>query len=207
LTDNPEKVLKAIDAGNILIRTPEQARIEDLHVDGLYISEHPQLWKGRVRDKWKKVETLSDGDFNKLLDVLEGEIDEKRSGGWVSEGEAERAKRDIGYMRSGDYGRNVVAHVIGQPYNIRIFSREFADAYGVDLTYDLRGIYIEAEGKFADVSDVDLDEGLMAGLKGEGFDGATTRGSMGRTQQSVIWNPQVIKNTSVESLPSSRGFR
>ena len=204
VTDNPSLVKAAIESDKDLDETRGEGKVGDLGSSGLYISEYPNMWVGRSTNKYGFLNELDDDRKYKLVDKIRSELTKERDSNYITGFEYSRA---IGYLD--DYmatgGHGFLTLLANQPYNVMFFKKEFLEPIGIEQNRMPAIIYIEAEGKFADITDTpNPSEELIKILKDEGYSGAFQHSTIATYPQAVIWNKSAIKRLEDSEIEFAR---
>ena len=193
VTDDPSIIKSAIESDKNIDETRMEGKVGDLGSSGLYISEYPNLWMGRSTKKYEFLSGLSDDKKLKLAEKIKSELLREKDSNYISEHEYSNAIRNVDdFMSSG--GKGCLVILADQPYNIKFYEKEFLRPLEIEQTGMPRMVYIEAEGKFADITDTpNPSEELIVALKNEGYTGAFHGPSFVTYPQAVIWDKKAIK--------------
>jgi hypothetical protein len=193
VTDNPEGLLTYLRSRESLT----SGRGPDLFGDlgqGLYGSDRPGMWSGRFMGKWSFVNRLTEPERLRFANALK-EHTSFSTPGYLSDVERSRALDLLeGFKVDGESWR--ITELADQPYNIASWKPEFLQSVGIQPAAQPRGIAIELQGKFAELTR-NITEAEAAQLRQAGYDGALVRQSMGTTAQTVVWNRSAITAVSV----------
>jgi len=195
VTDNPSILKSAMESDKNLDETREEGRVGDLGSSGLYISEYPNMWIGRSTKKYGFLDELDADGRNKLAEKIKSELLREKDTNYISAHEYDNATRNIDdYLISEGKGKGFLTIVANQPYNIRFFEKGFLEPLGIEQKGMPKVMYVEAEGKFADITDTsNPTEELIKVLKNEGYTGAFHTSSFVTYPQAVIWDKAAIK--------------
>jgi hypothetical protein len=159
---------------------------------GVYGSAAPQLWTGRAPAKWSFLKTLEPEQKTALASMLRGQVQEQRASKYISQPEADRALRDIGYWEEGKLNDESLTQFAGQPYNIKFWSPKTLESLGIEPGKQPQEVEMELEGKFARV-EKHLSEAEVKELREAGYDGAFLSGGFVSYPQIVVWNNAAVK--------------
>ena len=153
VTGKPENFVKFLESGGDVSKGRNEGLVGDLGTSGLYYSNAPQLWTGRVPEKWETLYSISEENRNKLADALTEKVKQQRETKYITEPERDVALRDIGYYRQ-DGKPTWIVNLATQPYNIAFWKDEYLKPLGIEQPKMPKEVPIHIEGKLADVTNV-----------------------------------------------------
>lgn len=192
ITDDPRNVIRKLRAGRDPDYAAPEARVQQELGPGLYVSAVPQLWMGRSTGKWLFLTRLTEAERETLANAVVARVNEQHSQRYVSDREAQTMLRDLGYAKSTPGVTHPFVQAAGQPFNIKVWSKEFLSPLGIEASGEPQEVEVEFQGTFAEFSGGYLPEQAYRILRYLGADGAYIRNGFSAVAQTVIWTRSAI---------------
>lgn len=195
VTDNPQKVLRAIQDGNIS-RSDEHSELGP----GLYVSAIPHIWAVRSHEKWDFLKRLTDSDRRKIVSHIlsDRKMTEK---GYLSQGEKDNLIRDLNHwLEDPEHHEYAVLWASGQPYNFPVWKPEFLSPLGIEAGTHPSTIRVELRGQFVDMSGAWGHEDRWKPWMDKGLSGAFIKGGFSGESQLVVWQARAITLAREEKM-------
>jgi len=193
VTDDPERVIRALERGLPIAETRDVGKYGDIG-PGLYVSATPQLWTGRARSKWDFLQDMSPSRRQRLADAIADDRALRPEERYVTSSEREYAHRILDeFVRDGKSWRMLV-DLSGQPYNIRFWEPRFLKPLEISPGPQPQVIEVRLRGRFKELlgNHGIIAPELVERLQEAGVDGIFERGGMMSTPQLVVWNNSAV---------------
>ena len=199
ITDDPDAIVRAIKKRTEFRQSYGEGGRTAEFGPGLYVTAATAYWAGRARNKWGFMKTIGGEELTRLLDAIEAEVDQDAKRHRLSDREVERAKRDLGYVRSGQASPELlIGTFANQPYAIPFWRADWLEK--ADLEHlsggPLRAVEVELFGKFAELAGSHMNHADLRLMHRAGLAGIFTKD----THQLCVWSGKNVRVRDVVTL-------
>jgi len=189
VTDNPLKVIQALESGKRLDRTYGKPSIEYGH-GGLFVSAAPAIWMGRSRKKWDFIDTMTEPERRRLCEKIFDDLAADRLTRYISQPEFDVAIRELGRFKADPSYQYGLMMTSGQPYNVPVWKASYLEALGISPGKKPLEIPVKLFGRFARFSGAPPRQAVRT-LK-QTVDGMYAPASFSNEPEMVVWNPDSV---------------
>lgn len=158
ITDDRDAAIEALKTGADLVRMPFSALASRHSCPGLMLVEALDYWRRFLSGRrYDFLDHLSIAQKNNLYYLLHDRLDEQRKTGYITQGEFERAWRDLNtwYNEGRRYGVDLL---VGQPYNIDV--PYLAKKYNIAEPQEPDEVRVVFWGRYLDIGSQDVQEAI-----------------------------------------------